>query len=48
MGTLFTGVDFAQVLSGVKECIPVILPTVVGFIAFRKGLSFVLGMVRGA
>lgn len=41
-----------EMLSGVLDqltsLIPVVIPTVVGFIAIRKGLSFVLGSIKKA
>lgn len=40
---LLTGV-FAQI----GNLIPIVLPVIVGFLAFRKGLSFVLGSIRRA
>lgn len=47
----FTGesaISLAGVLNEIKTLIPVILPTVVGFMAFRKGWSFLRGAVKGA
>ena len=50
--TIFNGVITAQTLSpvmdGIKELLPVVLPVVVGFLALRKGVSFVLSSIRGA
>nr|WP_325299097.1 hypothetical protein [uncultured Dysosmobacter sp.] len=36
------------VLNEVVALLPVILPAAIGFIAIRKGVSFVLGMLRSA
>ena len=36
------------VLDQVLAVLPVILPAAIGFIAVRKGISFVLGMLRSA
>lgn len=43
-----SGVDFTLVLSEMVALLPAILPVVVSCIAFRKGISFLLGMVHGA
>lgn len=40
---MFTGITsgtFTGILDSIKELIPIVLPAVVGFIAFRKGWSF--------
>lgn len=36
------------VLDEVKELLPVVLPVAIGYIAFRKGLSFLFGTLRRA
>ena len=36
------------VLQEVVALLPVIIPAMIGFIAIRKGVSFVLGMLRSA
>ena len=36
------------VLNEVVALLPVVLPAAIGFIAIRKGVSFVLGMLRSA
>lgn len=42
----------AEMLSGVLDelvnLVPIVIPTVVGFIAIRKGLSFVFSSLRKA
>lgn len=43
-----TGVDLSAVLDEVVALIPVVLPVIIGFIAFRKGLSFIKGTLKGA
>ena len=43
-----SGVDFTLVLSEMVALLPAILPVAVSCIAFRKGISFILSMVRGA
>lgn len=48
---LFIGaeaVSLSGVLGEVTALIPVILPIIIGFIAFRKGLAFIIGSLRGA
>lgn len=43
-----TATTLAPVLDGIKDLIPVVVPTVVGFLAFRKGWAFLKGQVKGA
>ena len=43
-----TGVDLSAVLDEVINLVPTVLPVIIGFIAFRKGLSFVKGALKGA
>lgn len=43
-----SGVDFAQILSEIVSVAPVVLPTVVTIMAFRKALRWVIGSVRRA
>lgn len=42
----------AEMVGGVLDeiigLLPVIIPAMIGFIAIRKGVSFVLGMLRSA
>lgn len=48
---MFAGVTSAsllEVLNEIKGLVPIVLPTVVGFMAFRKGWSFLRSAVRGA
>lgn len=50
--TVLTGVVTSGMLDGVLNeiiaLLPTILPAAIGFIAIRKGVSFVLGMLRSA
>ena len=49
--TIFTGItadSFSGVLDGIMELLPIVLPTVVGFIAFRKGWAWLKGQIKGA
>lgn len=42
-----SGVDFSVVLNEMVALLPTMLPVVVSCIAFRKGISFILSVVRG-
>ena len=35
------------IMSQITSLLPVVLPVLVGVLAFRKGLSFFIGMIRG-
>lgn len=48
MADLVTADMFTGMLSEIKSLIPVLLPTVVGFMAFRKGWSFLKGQIKSA
>ena len=43
-----SGVDFNIVLNEMVALLPALLPVVLTYIGFRKGLNFLLGMLRGA
>lgn len=43
-----TGVNLAAVLDEITALVPTVLPVVISFIAFRKGLSFIKSALRGA
>lgn len=43
-----TGAMVNGVLDEVVAVIPIIVPVAISFIAIRKGISFVLGMLRSA
>lgn len=51
-GSTLSGVVTSEMVSGVLQevvsLLPVIIPAMIGFIAIRKGVSFVLGMLRSA
>ena len=50
-GGMFAGIaaeHFSGVLDGVMELLPVVLPVVVSFIAFRKGWAWLKGQIKGA
>ena len=43
-----TSATFTGILDEIKTLIPIVLPAVVGFLAFRKGWSFLKGVIRKA
>lgn len=43
-----TGAMFNQILDQMYALVPLLLPVVVGCLAFRKGISFLKSMVMGA
>lgn len=48
VATALTNVDLSIMLEEVVNLLPVLLPTTVGFLAVRKGISFLMGMLRRA
>ena len=46
--TVFTAEMVGGVLDEVVGVIPIVVPVAITFIAIRKGISFVLGMLRSA
>lgn len=48
MAELVKTVDFGEILTEIKALVPVILPVSIGFIAFRKGMSFLFSSLRSA
>ena len=42
------GVDFNSVFHGIYDLIPLMLPAILGFLAFRKGWGFLKGQIKGA
>ena len=43
-----SGVDLTAVLDEVITLVPVVLPVIIGFIAFRKGFAFIKRALKGA
>ena len=43
-----SGSNIGGVLDGVTGLLPTVLPVCIGFLAIRKGISFLLGMLRSA
>lgn len=48
LDTVFTAEMVGGVLDEVIAVIPIVIPVAITFIAIRKGISFVLGMLRSA
>lgn len=48
LNTIVTADMLTGILAEVKGLIPIVLPTVVGFIALRKGWSFLISTIHGA
>ena len=46
--SVLTDVDLTAVLQNVLALLPTILPVTIGFIAVRKGISFLIGSLRRA
>lgn len=42
------GIELSAVLDEVIALVPIVLPVVIGFLAFRKGYSFVKKAIKGA
>lgn len=40
--------DFQGVFDDIYKALPIILPACIGLLAFRKGWSFIRGMLKGA
>lgn len=43
-----TSADCLAVLDEIKDVLPVVLPAVVGFLAFRKAWGFLRSAIKGA
>ena len=48
MAELVKTVDFTEILNEIKALVPIVLPVSIGFIAFRKGMSFLFSSLRSA
>lgn len=46
--TVITGTMLQGVLSEIVGLLPTVLPVVITFLGIRKGISFVIGMLRSA
>ena len=40
--------ELSGILEAIVSLVPVFLPTVVGLVGLRKGISFLVGAIRGA
>lgn len=41
-------IDIAPITDAIMSVIPVVLPAVIGIAGIRKGVSFLVGMIRSA
>lgn len=48
LGEVITGPMLQGVLNEIVALLPTVLPVVITFLAIRKGISFVIGMLRSA
>lgn len=46
--TALAGIQLNGVLDEVINLLPTVLPIAIGFLAIRKGLSFLMGVLRSA
>lgn len=46
--TALEGISFSDVFDGIYDLIPIVLPAVIGFLAFRKGWGWLKGQIKGA
>lgn len=49
--SMFAGITsgtFSGILDTIKDLIPIVVPSVVGFLAFKKGWSFLKSQIKGA
>lgn len=46
--TALANIDFNSVFQGIYDIMPILLPAILGFLAFRKGWSFLKGAIKGA
>lgn len=48
VATAINNVDLSGILEELLSLLPVVLPTIVGFIGVRKAISFLIGSLRRA
>ena len=48
LSTIITQDMLSGVLTQIVGLLPVVLPTMIGFISLRKGINFVIGMLHSA
>jgi len=47
-GVALTGVDLTSVLGGIYTLVPLVLPVIIAFTAFRKAFGFLKSALHGA
>ena len=48
VGSMFSGIDFSDVMGQILSSAPILVPVVVACMAFRKGLSFAFRLLKRA
>lgn len=48
LSKIVTGSMLSGVLGEITGLLPIIIPVIISFIAIRKGISFLIGTLRGA
>lgn len=48
LSTALSGVSLAGITSEITGVLPIVLPVAVTVLALRKGISFLMGTLRGA
>lgn len=48
MATALNNVDMSGITDEIKAVVPVVLPVLVSVLALRKGISFLIGVLRSA
>lgn len=48
LSNIVTGAMLQGVLAEITSLLPIVIPVIIGFIAIRKGISFLIGTLRGA
>ncbi len=48
LSTIITADMLSGVLDQIVDLLPIALPVIIGFIALRKGIGFIKGILKGA
>ncbi len=48
LSKIVTGTMLQGVLAEITSLLPIVIPVIISFIAIRKGISFLIGTLRGA
>lgn len=48
LASVITAESISGVMTEITSLLPVILPTIIGFMAFRKGWAWFKGQIKGA